>query len=302
MYFRILVFKVPKPFVLVINIYLSDANDSSPPHMHLLYIIVALLSFLFVILLSCALRRRRLYTKYVDSINDVSSSALVNSSAENEKSYRKILPNLYIANPITMLQYPTKEFDLIHCGNMAIVRKAKYLNHDVAVKTYSTPNRRQNFEDELDTLCCIRQLQCQENLLNLVGWFKTAESIENSDYYTSFSIVSKFVHGQTLRQFLNDHRLDWYSVCMISISAIDAVAFLHKDGILNVAGCCDQKHPIAHRNLGSQNFLIRDDATCVLTGFSCAVVLDDTKSCQDLGDRSLRSYKVQLKKPCDFYL
>src|SRR5262249_30723842 len=93
-----------------------------------------------------------------------------------------------------------------------------------------------------------------ENILEIYDY----SGPESSDSY----IVTEFIHGTTLKQFVSDHPLDFPEVAeMIASEVARALEHAHHLGII-------------HRDIKPENVMIRSDGLIKLTDFGIAQIVD----------------------------
>ncbi|XP_029451074.1 anti-Muellerian hormone type-2 receptor isoform X2 [Rhinatrema bivittatum] len=82
-------------------------------------------------------------------------------------------------------------------------------------------------------------------------------------------LVSRFYPAGSLRHYLTHHTSDWYVTMRLALSVARGLEFLHEEVWRD--GC--YKAGIAHRDLSSENVLVKDDGTCVISDFGLAMLL-----------------------------
>ena len=145
-------------------------------------------------------------------------------------------------------------------GGMATVYRGRHstLNRDVAIKVLhphlSSSNRnRMRFAREAKAVERLRH----ENILEIFDY----SGQDAQDCY----IVTEFVDGETLTALLHRHgQLPSEIVAMIGIRVARALAFAHEEGIL-------------HRDLKTDNIMLRVDGTLKLMDFGIARFLDESQ-------------------------
>lgn len=142
-------------------------------------------------------------------------------------------------------------------GGMSVVYKGfdTTLSREVAVKVLhphlaSKPDSRKRLEREAQAVARLRHT----NILEVFD-FAGAES---ADAY----IVTEFIRGKTLRQFITDEALQPPEIAAMVIYEIaSALAHAHEQGVL-------------HRDLKPENVMVRDDGVLKLMDFGIAKLLD----------------------------
>ena len=143
---------------------------------------------------------------------------------------------------------------------MATVYRGRHstLNREVAIKVLhphlsSSPRNRMRFAREAKAVERLRH----ENILEIFDY----SGQEASDCY----IVTEFVEGETLSALLKRHgRLPSEVVAQIGIRIARALSFAHHEGIL-------------HRDLKTDNIMVRVDGTLKLMDFGIARFLDESQ-------------------------
>ncbi len=142
-------------------------------------------------------------------------------------------------------------------GGMAVVYRGidSSLGRNVAIKVLhqhlaDSPEARARFEREARTVAKVRH----ENILEIYD-FSGASSDQNY-------IVTEFIDGQTLREFLASHQPAFPEIgAMVTVQVCRALSQAHRFGIL-------------HRDVKPENIMIRDDGIVKLTDFGIAQMLD----------------------------
>ncbi|KAK8763268.1 hypothetical protein V5799_034122 [Amblyomma americanum] len=86
-------------------------------------------------------------------------------------------------------------------------------------------------------------------------------------------LVLTHVPKGCLQEQLRKTTVDWSSLCRMAQSITRALAFLHTEG--------PNKPCIAHRDLTSQNILVKDDGSCMLCDFGFAIRISGSKYIQN---------------------
>jgi serine/threonine protein kinase len=145
-------------------------------------------------------------------------------------------------------------------GGMATVYRAldTRLNREVAVKILhahlaSKAESRERFQREAHAVARLRH----DNILEIFD-YSGKESAENF-------IVMEFIHGPTLREFLDDGDLKVPELgVMITAEVCRALIHAHSSGII-------------HRDIKPENIMIRDDGIIKLMDFGIASMVDTNK-------------------------
>src|SRR3954451_1976523 len=142
-------------------------------------------------------------------------------------------------------------------GGMAVVYRAQdeTLKREVAIKLLhhhlaSEPESKARLEREAQAVAKLRH----ENILEIFDYSGT----ESASSY----IVTEFIDGQTLKQFLAKHAIGYPEVAaMIAVEIAGALAHAHAFGII-------------HRDVKPENVMIRKDGLLKLMDFGIAQVVD----------------------------
>ena len=142
-------------------------------------------------------------------------------------------------------------------GGMAVVYRGldTSLRREVAVKVLhrhlaDSQEARDRFEREAQAVAKLRH----ENILEIFDF----SGVESDESY----IVTEFIDGQTLKQFITDHDIKYPEVgAMIALQVCRALGHAHALGVL-------------HRDVKPENIMIRKDGIVKLTDFGIAQMLD----------------------------
>ncbi len=145
-------------------------------------------------------------------------------------------------------------------GGMATVYRGRHstLNRDVAIKVLhphlsSSPRNRKRFAREARAIEHLRH----DNILEIFDY----SGLEANDCY----IITEFVDGDTLTAMLGRQgRLPSEVVAIVGIALSDALAYAHYEGIL-------------HRDLKTDNVMVRGDGVVKLMDFGIARFLDESQ-------------------------
>ena len=171
-------------------------------------------------------------------------------------------------------------------GGMAIVYRGldRSLKRVVAIKVLHKhladyQEARDRFEREAQAVAKLRH----ENILEIFDF----SAKPDSEAY----IVTEFIDGQTLKQFLSGHTLRHPEVAaMISLEVCGALAHAHGVGVL-------------HRDVKPENVMVRKDGLLKLMDFGIAQVLDlerMTVTGQLLGSPAYMAPEIVEGKQLDF--
>ncbi|HZS37089.1 MAG TPA: serine/threonine-protein kinase [Polyangia bacterium] len=171
-------------------------------------------------------------------------------------------------------------------GGMAVVYKGfdTTLNREVAVKVLhphlaGQEESRARLQREAHAVAKLRH----ENILEIFDY-------SGPDSPESY-IVTEFIHGKTLKIFLNDNPLPFPEVAeMIASEVARALEHAHALGVI-------------HRDVKPENVMIRDDGLCKLMDFGIAQIVDKermTVTGQLLGSPAYMAPEHVEGRPLDF--
>ncbi len=147
--------------------------------------------------------------------------------------------------------------DEVGQGGMAVVYRGRdtRLDREVAVKILhdhlaEDEESRERFHREANAVAKLRH----RNIIEIYDY----SGIDSERSY----IVTEFIHGETLREFLQGHPISHPEIAaMIIVEVCRALAHAHSIGII-------------HRDIKPENIMIRDDGLVKLTDFGIAQVVD----------------------------
>ncbi|MGZ3429900.1 MAG: serine/threonine protein kinase, partial [Polyangia bacterium] len=171
-------------------------------------------------------------------------------------------------------------------GGMAVVYKATdtTLNREVAVKVLhphlaGQEESRARLQREAHAVAKLRH----ENILEIFDY----SGPDSAESY----IVTEFIHGRTLKNFLVDHPLPFPEIAeMIASEVARALEHAHQFGVI-------------HRDVKPENVMIRDDGLIKLTDFGIAQIVDKermTVTGQLLGSPAYMAPEHVEGRPLDF--
>ncbi len=171
-------------------------------------------------------------------------------------------------------------------GGMAVVYKGfdTTLNREVAVKVLhphlaGVPESRARLQREAHAVAKLRH----ENILEIFDY-------SGPDSPESY-IVTEFIHGKTLKNFLTDNPLPFAELAeMIASEVARALEHAHALGVI-------------HRDIKPENVMIRDDGLVKLMDFGIAQIVDKermTVTGQLLGSPAYMAPEHVEGKPLDF--
>ncbi|XP_030050864.1 LOW QUALITY PROTEIN: anti-Muellerian hormone type-2 receptor [Microcaecilia unicolor] len=138
--------------------------------------------------------------------------------------------------------------------------RGNFHGEDVVIKSYSACGSGQ-FMNEWQVLSTMLPV-AHENVTQLLAAGSAGLGKERL-------LVFQFYPAGSLRHYLTHHTSDWGITLRLALSVARGLAFLHaemwRDGYY--------KASIAHRDLSSENVLVKDDRTCVISDFGLAMLL-----------------------------
>ncbi|XP_060108340.1 anti-Muellerian hormone type-2 receptor isoform X2 [Heteronotia binoei] len=150
---------------------------------------------------------------------------------------------------------------VLHEGQCSKVWQGTFGQHPVAIKTFPPPCYRE-FASEWAVHSL--PLMSHDNVVRLV-----AAGCGGPDKEQGGLLVLTLYPLGSLRHFLTQHVCSWDVALRLGSSLAKGLAFLHgqqwKEGLY--------KPGVAHRDLSSQNVLVQEDRTCVISDFGLAITL-----------------------------
>lgn len=115
---------------------------------------------------------------------------------------------------------------------------------------------------------------CHENIVHFLA-------AEKHMLERQLWLITAYHFQGNLRDFLSGHQLEWEELCKMGGDVVRGLAHLHSDR--NAVG--GVKSAIAHRDLKSDNVLVKDDRSCCICDFGLSVKLDSNMSTEELANR-----------------
>ncbi|XP_078543797.1 anti-Muellerian hormone type-2 receptor isoform X2 [Lissotriton helveticus] len=152
---------------------------------------------------------------------------------------------------------------LLHTGHHAVVWSGTFHGEDVAIKNFQASSK-SNYLNEWRILSYMTPMNPES-----VVRFLAAGCINGEEQEKVQCLILQYHPAGSLRSFLIQHTTDWNGTLGLAVSLASGLAFLHadvwKDG--------HHKPSIVHRDLTSQNVLVKADATCAISDFDLALML-----------------------------
>ncbi|XP_041861115.1 bone morphogenetic protein receptor type-2-like [Melanotaenia boesemani] len=173
----------------------------------------------------------------------------------------------YNIQPLHSCQSQTSENDIsgiellqvVSQGHFASVFQGKYKGSEVAVKVF-TAGWKQKFTTEKDIYELLKMKH--SGIIRFLGTGRKPD--DNSCF-----IVLEYAEYGSLHSFLCKHTTSWMQSLKLCQSLSQGLSYLHSDLHSNDA----YKPPVAHRDLSSNNVLVKTDGTCALCDFGCSTIL-----------------------------
>ncbi|XP_036806764.1 anti-Muellerian hormone type-2 receptor isoform X1 [Oncorhynchus mykiss] len=177
---------------------------------------------------------------------------------------------------LTSLELQQESIYIVGSGHFASVWQGSYQGTTVAVKVFPTWCR-QEFTVE-------REVYGLPHLVH-AGIAHFLGAGRKSDSGDCVLLLELATCG-SLSSFLSKNSSDWTTTLKLAQSLSEGLAYLHSDFYRHGV----HKPAVAHRDLSSNNVLVRDDGTCVLCDFGSSTIL---RSCA--GPHSWQRYMVNVQ-------
>ncbi|XP_063293600.1 anti-Muellerian hormone type-2 receptor [Pelobates fuscus] len=138
---------------------------------------------------------------------------------------------------------------------------------NVFIKSFPPPLK-ELYRHEWRILSLLAPLQHKNIICLLAAGSGTGGSLEDHQ----FLVLQHYPEG-SLRNYLTNHTPDWTTACRMAISLTRGLAFLH-----TYISEDTYKPVIAHRDLNSDNVLVTEDSSCIISDFGLSVVLEGCRT------------------------
>ncbi|XP_031423144.1 anti-Muellerian hormone type-2 receptor isoform X2 [Clupea harengus] len=146
----------------------------------------------------------------------------------------------------------------VACGRFGLVWQGSYQGNVVALKHFRFKN---HHEFTRERAVYAVPLMVHAGIVHFLGAGITVSGEP--------MLVMEFALHGSLNSYLSKTMITWTDAVRLSKSLVEGLVYLHSD--LNSNGM--HKPPLAHRDLSSNNVLVRADGTCALCDFGCATIL-----------------------------
>jgi len=175
------------------------------------------------------------------------------------------------------VELPVKPLEVVGAGRFGHVWKADLRGEIVACKILSfkdAPSWRN------EQLLYSLPSTAHPNILEYIG-----SDQKGQGYEAQYLMVLKYCPLGSLSSYLKAHTLDWNQTCNFITSALAGVAHLHAECYYDDNSVCQEKPPIAHRDIKSSNFLVKNDTgDCVLSDLGLSLQLDPNMDLNELAN------------------
>jgi len=170
---------------------------------------------------------------------------------------------------------PVEPLEVVGNGRFGTVWKAKLHEEMVACKILSFKETN-SWENE--QMLYRLPSTAHPNILEYIG-----SEQKGQGYETQYLMVLKYCPLGSLSFYLKAHTLSWNQACNFINSALAGVAHLHAESYYDAEGICREKYPIAHRDIKTSNFLVKNDSgECVLSDLGLSLQLKPNMDISEL--------------------
>ncbi|XP_051865342.1 bone morphogenetic protein receptor type-2-like [Pristis pectinata] len=155
--------------------------------------------------------------------------------------------------------------EVIGRGRHGVVWKGLQAQRPVAVKLFPAAHR-EHFHSESS----FHRLESvdHENIVKFIG---AGESRLGGS--VDYLLVTEYCPGGSLSSYLTQHQSDWRGSLRMAQSVSAGVSFLHTETWSRGV----HKPVVVHRDLSSDNVLVKEDGACVISDFGLATVMSSDK-------------------------
>ncbi|KAM9496426.1 TGF-beta receptor type-2 isoform 1-T1 [Clarias gariepinus] len=115
---------------------------------------------------------------------------------------------------------------------------------------------------------------CHENIVHFLA-------AEKHTLDQQLWLITAYHARGNLRDFLRVHQLEWPELYKMGGDVVRGLAHLHSDR----SATGGVKVPVAHRDLKSDNVLVKEDRSCCICDFGLSIRLDSNMSTEELANR-----------------
>lgn len=236
--------------------------------------LVTLLALLLLLSILLILRRRRRLTTRgthnhpAETVHDGTEGTLFGTGVrEGGTSSCPPFQVLGDIRDIVKLNYQ------IEIGRFGTFYHGFYEGIDVALKKFSGEHHSAWLRE---SLVYSSILQPHENILSFFASAMTASTADNTSHPGSeLWLVTKYHEYGSLQDYLRQHTLSGRVLLQMSASVASGLAHLHSESCGNQV-----KVSVAHCNLTSRNILVKENLSCCIGDFRCAVYKHKSETCR----------------------
>ncbi|XP_069761093.1 bone morphogenetic protein receptor type-2-like isoform X2 [Narcine bancroftii] len=171
------------------------------------------------------------------------------------------LPRCFIPSAASKSPQNIELLEVIGQGKYGIVWKGLQRKRQVAVKVFPASHQ-QHFQNEYG----VYSLQMMQHQ-NIVKFIRAAECKLSSS--REYLLITEYYPEGSLSSYLTQHHSSWRCSLKMAQSVTAGVSFLHTE----IWSRGFYKPVVVHRDLSSDNILVNEDGSCVISDFSLATVM-----------------------------